>query len=188
MEAPDISKSPLDSPQQESSVLKSILTWALILGLAEIVFSLILSLTNQFENRTLGWVMYIIMGTIAYIAVRKIRNQELNGFVSFGKAFGMGFQIIFYAGIIATVYTFFYFKYINPEMINQMLQTAEQRMIERGMPDDQIEAGLKYSRMFMTPGMMAMWGLIGSAITGAILSLIIAAVCRKENKELFPPL
>ncbi len=186
METPDIPQAPFDSPQKKNSVFQLILTWALILGLAEIAFSLILSLTNQFENKALGWINLVIVGVLTFIAVRKIRDKELSGFVNFGKAFGISFQIIFYAGILATIYTFFYFKFINPEMIDHMLQTAEQRMIEKGMPDDQIEAGLKYSRMFMTPGMMAVWGLVGSAISGAIVSLIIAAVCRKENKELFP--
>lgn len=179
----------LDSTQRKNpNVFQFTLKWALILGLTEIFFSLILYLTNNSDNSSLGWIMYVIMGVVSFMAVKNFRDKELNGFISFGKGFSIGFQTIFYAGILTTIYTYIFFKYIDPAMIDHMLQLAETRMIEKGMPDDQIEAGLKYSKMFMTPGMMAIWGLVGSTIVGAIVSLIIAAICRKENKELFPPL
>jgi len=188
METMNTPQPPVDSSaQKNTSVFQYALKWALILALVEIIYSLILYLTNQFENRSIGWLMYAVMGLIAFVAVKNFRDKESDGYISFGKGFNISFQTIFFAGIVTAVYSFIFFKYIDPTVIEHMLQTAEQNMIDKGIPDEQIEQGLKYSKMFMTPGMMALWSVVGTAVTGAIVSLIVAAICRKENKELFPP-
>ena len=71
-------------------------------------------------------------------------------------------------------------RFIDPAAVEQILQQAEQNMIDQGTPDDQIEMGMKYVRMFTTPTMMAVMGLLMYTFMGFIFSLITSAFLKKE--------
>ena len=61
-----------------------------------------------------------------------------------------------------------------------MLFRSEE-MEKKGIPDDQIDKAMEMSKMFMSPGAMFVLGLLGSILIGFILSLIIAAIVKKDK-------
>jgi hypothetical protein len=64
-------------------------------------------------------------------------------------------------------------------------------MIDKGMSDDQIQMAMKYTKMFTTPLMQAVWIIVVTAFFGAILSLYRCSIfsrkkiqiCRRQGRN-----
>ena len=72
-------------------------------------------------------------------------------------------------------------KFIDSSITDQILKNAEREMEKKGLPDDQIEQAMEYSKMFMSPGIMFVAGVFFTVLIGFILSLIIAAIMKKDK-------
>ncbi len=173
--------------QPHKSALSTASKYAIITALAMFIFSIILYLTNMYLNQSISWLSYAIMLAGLIFAVKDRRDKDLEGYISFGEAFKTGFLFCIVTGAIGTVFSLLMMKFIAPEMITEILKKAESDMINNGMPDEQIKMAMEYTRRFTTPIWIAIWGLVGSAVIGAILSLIVAAVFKKESNQLQQP-
>jgi len=49
------------------------------------------------------------------------------------------------------------------------------------MSSEQIEMAMKYTKMFMTPVMMMIFGFLGNTIVGAIVGLLAAGITAKAK-------
>ena len=54
-------------------------------------------------------------------------------------------------------------------------------MIEQNMTEEQIDIGMKYTKMLLTPIIMSVAVIIWNTIVGFIFSLITSLVIKKEN-------
>ncbi len=168
--------------EQKSTFWRSAMIYGLYIGIVLTLFSVILYVTGQMQNKTLGYLSIPIY--IACIAVAQIhyRNHELNGEINYGQAVGFGTAIMIFSGIITALYTLIIYK-IDPGLIEQVKNVQEEALRQRGMSDDQIEAALSISAKMMTPGIMAITGLLGSIIMGTIVSLITSIFVKKLPSE-----
>ncbi len=123
---------------------------------------------------------YATLITGIVIGTKHLRDNLEGGFISYGRALWSGTLITFFCAIITCFFTFIYMRFIDPAAVEQILQQAEQNMIDQGTPDDQIKMGMKYVRMFTTPTMMAVMGLLMYTFMGFIFSLITSAFLKKE--------
>jgi hypothetical protein len=71
-------------------------------------------------------------------------------------------------------------------MVGESLKQAEQNMIDKGMSDDQIQLAMTWTKQFMSPVWMTVWAMLGTAFFGCILSLIVAAIFRRDDPNLPP--
>ena len=62
------------------------------------------------SSHILGYIFMIAVFSLAFFGIRNYRNKNLNGFISFGKAFKTGALIAF---IGATYYTVFWLSLIH---------------------------------------------------------------------------
>ena len=86
-------------------------------------------------------------------------------------------------GIITAAYTVLYVTVIYPDFMTYIQEKQMTKMLEMGMPEEQIEMALNQSAKFQTPFWMFTWTLLGSMLIGALISLIMAAVLKKPNPE-----
>lgn len=167
------------------SVFKPAMPFGLILAAASILFSLLLYAFDAMTNQGLAYLGYIIMIVVIVLAVKSFREKHGNGFVSFGQGFQTGFYIVIISSVISAIYTYLFFAFFDPEMITKMIEMAEEKMLESNpdMPQEQLDMAMKWTKKFMSPVWMAIWGTIWNIIIGSILSLIIAAIMKKEDKS-----
>ena len=83
--------------------------------------------------------------------------------------------------ILVAFYTYVFFNFIDAEMLEEMILRAEDQMYDQGMPDDQVEIAMGYTRKFMLPGPMAAMVVLSYTIVGFIISLITSAILKKED-------
>ena len=72
-------------------------------------------------------------------------------------------------------------------MMTEIMKYSEQKMVDKGMTDDQIAMGMKFTEKMMAPGAQAIIIILFTAFFGAILALIVAAIFKKENPNLQTP-
>jgi len=167
--------------EKQPSVAANALNYGLITGAVLIVYSLLLYIANLYLNKSLGYIAYLfllggmIWGTLEY------RKKAENGCMTYGQAFSSCFLIGLFAGVLATIFMFFYAKYINPGIVNEIIEQSRQQLQARNLTDDQIDAGLEMTRKFTTPVMMTIWVLVMYAIISAILGLIAAIFLKKAD-------
>jgi hypothetical protein len=169
--------------EKKSTFWKSAMIYGLYIGIVLTLFSVILYVTGQSTNKSLGYIsfpLYIICIVFAQI---HYRNTELNGEIRYGQAVGFATAAMLFSGIISALYMIILYSFIDPGLIDQMKALQEEAMLQRGMTEDQIEAAMAISSKMFTPGWMSIMGLISSVVMGTIVSLVSSIFIKKEPNE-----
>ncbi len=170
------------------SSFKTALNYGLIAAVLLIVFGLVLFLLDISMDSlkiygNLGYIIVIVMLVLG-IRAMKIAN---GGFISYGKAFTVSLLIVLIAYVISSIYSYFYFVYIDPGMAELLAEKsiadAEQNILTRNPDASQAEIDqvISYTEKFTTPVWMAIWGFGMNVILGTILSLIVPIFMMKKN-------
>jgi hypothetical protein len=70
---------------------------------------------------------------------------------------------------------------MDPDMLEELILRVEDQMYDQGMPDEQVEMAMTYTRKFMAPIPMALMVILTYCIVGLIISLITSAILKKED-------
>ena len=166
--------------QVDKSPFGTALKWGAIAALVLIIISLGLYLIGQDRNSAAQILQYlIIIGASAY-AIKVHRDQDLNGYISYGRGLGVGTLTALFAAIGMAIYLFIFLQFIAPDFIEESLDEARRNMIERDMSDEEIEQGMKFTKMFMTPGLMSVMVVFMFTLVGFITSLIASAFIKNK--------
>ncbi|TNF25313.1 MAG: DUF4199 domain-containing protein [Bacteroidetes bacterium] len=160
--------------------MKNLMNWGGMLGLALIAYSLALYLMGMNESQAAQWLSYVIIGALIFVGT-KAKRQSQDGMLSYGQGLGTGVGIAFFGSILVAFYTFVFFKFIDAEMLEQLVLRAEDQLYEQGMPDDQVEMAMQYTRKFMAPVPMALMVVLSYTFVGFIISLITSAILKKDG-------
>ncbi len=166
------------------SKMKSALNFGAKLGLVLMIISLVIYVFELYEaNRWLSWVSMAIMAAALFMGIKNYRDKENGGFISYGSAVGYGVLVSLFAGIITSFVTYIYLGYIDDGFIQYELMRSEDEMYNQGMPEEQIEMAMSWTKKFVAPGALAVFGVIGNTLIGFIISLIAAAFLKKEAEN-----
>ena len=164
------------------------LNYGLILGVVFIVYSLILYLVDvPIESlQYFNWVSYVFLIIAMVLGITNYRDKYAGGLITYGKSFSTGFLIGLYASIIGAIYSFIYFSYINPGIVQEMMDARIIEMMEQNpnMNDEQLEMAQAWMERFMSPVMMAVMGLIVNVIASLIISLVVSIFTQRKDKSL----
>jgi len=165
---------------QNPSISKSAVTYGLYMGLALIVYSLIIYLAGLTGNTTVSYLTYLIyIGMLCY-AMINYRDKVNGGVLAYGQGVGLGTLTMVIGGVLSSIFTFILMKYIDPSLVDQIVNKAMEDAMAKGTPEAQMEMAEKWIRMFTSPTAILLMGVFGSGIVGAIISLILAAIFKKE--------
>lgn len=132
--------------------------------------------------------MLILYGTIfiasfalASMAMRYQRDKLDGGFITYGKALGVGFLVIFLGMLISSVWNYILINFIDPGYVDHMKEQFIAQWGEK-MPEAAMEEAMKG---FETAGdilVLVKNALVGGVIFGLIVGLITAAFMKRESK------
>ncbi len=166
--------------KKKTSLLKSTMNYGAMLGLALIIYSLLLWMIDMTAHTGLGLVSYVIMIVGIVLATKTFRDKEQDGYISYGRALGVGTLTSVFAGFITAFFTYLLYTVIDPGLMEKTYLMMEEAYYEAGMTDSQIEMAMNMAKRFTNPVMMAVFGVLGSAFTGFIFSLIISIFIKRE--------
>lgn len=166
---------------QNASNLKQSMNLGVILGLVLICYSIILYMLDLNLNTNMGYISYIIIAVTLFFTIKSYRDNYQNGFITYSKALGTGTLISLFASFLNAFYVYIFYTVIDKDAINKMKDMQVEQMLKNGMSEDQVELVAESSQMFMTPVIMTISTVLVVTFIGFIISLIIAAVLKKEG-------
>lgn len=171
--------------EKQTSLGLHTLIYGIGTGLVLIVLSLILYVANLYMNEVLRYLEYVIMIAGMVIGSLQYRKVQLKGFMTYGQAFSANFLIGLFATVVSVIFFFFYIKYINTGLIEEIMAQVRTKMEAKAgnMSQEQMEQAMMWTEKFMSPVWMVIWGFLVSAFWAAILSLIIAIFIKKKNPD-----
>lgn len=151
----------------------------LILSLITITYSMVLYLTDQWQNKALGYISYaVILGGIIWSCIHYAK--QMDGNVSFSNVFAHGFKVTATLIVITVVYTVLSVKVIFPEMTDKILEvTAKELEKNPQLSEADAKKALDFTGKFMMPFMIGAT-ILGYGIFGAISSAIGAGIAKKN--------
>jgi hypothetical protein len=159
--------------------------YGLLISVILVIFKLILYLIGIDDQSYWQLIYYILFALGLLFTMYQVRNNRLNGFITYGKAFAIGFYATLAVSIIMALYTYLFMTVINPEMISDTLAQAEEKLLETNpdMSDEEISQALETVKLFVKPGVMAVSSFVFSIFTGLLLTLVSAAFVKKNKVE-----
>lgn len=165
----------------KSSLTKQAMTYGAIIGIALVVYSVLLYITGMTFSKGLGFIQYVILFAGIYLGAKSYRDNVLGGAITYGKALWLGVVISVFVGIITVFFNFVMMRYIDPGLIDKyMVIMEEQFENSRFIPADQLDEALERSRDSMTAVWSLPIGVLTFAIFGFIISLITSAFVKKD--------
>ena len=134
-------------------------------------------LQPHWSVQIIGLIIFIVMVTMAL----KTFKKENGGYMKLGQALKVGLGVALIAAIIGAIYTFLLMTVIEPTYMDQVMEIQQETMLERDMPEEQMEAALAMSEKFSGPGVVITFQLIAGLFFGFIISLISGLILKKDN-------
>jgi len=154
--------------------------WALIYTATAIIITYAFEFLNVDTNSSAKYISYIPF--IAFLCLtQKEFKEELGGYITYGNAFSAGFRYALFSGLLLAVFTYLYFSILSPEMWDKVLDATQAEMEAKDTPTEQIDATMDFMRGKWGSIMIVFGTAVGLAIMGAIISLVTAAIFKKER-------
>lgn len=116
----------------------------------------------------------------AFIAVKHFRDKVNDGYLSFGKAFQTSLIVCITMGVVWGTYQFILYKYLSPDLMIKKIEDYQEEMLILGFSEKFVEL----NSSAMSPFTMGFGYISNSAILGSLLSLIIAALLKRNINPL----
>ena len=171
---------------EKKSTFGPALQFGLLTGLFMIVYGLIMYLTGIDRQSYWNIVSYVIFAAGMYWGITSIRDKQLEGVMSYGKAFGIGFWIALFAALLTGIYAYFYLQYIDPSALQNAVSQAEDKILAQNpnISDADLDRALSMVKTFATPAFSSVSAFVSNTIAGTIFSLIIAIFAKREDKTI----
>lgn len=173
----------MEEQNEKVTVRQVAIKWGLILGIISIVVFLAIYFAGFMGESWAGWISPIIAVVIIYLAHNEFKEQG-NGYMSYGQGLGLGTLTTVVSGVVSSVFSYVYVKFINPEYLQEILDISMAKMEEQGQSQEQIDAAMGMMEKFMSPEITFVFGLIGAVFIGFIISLIVSAITKNNDPSL----
>ena len=172
------------------SALSIAFKWAL-LGFLMFVVQTMLSLymnEGEYNPRAGGWVQMLIGLVILFfpmaMAIKEYRDKELEGFISFGRAFKTGFVFALISAALSLVFMGVFYNFIidYDTFTASQIDLTVKILKERGMSDAEISKSLAQSPAFVSQQWFSLTMVfVGGLIFNLIADLILSAILKRKN-------
>jgi hypothetical protein len=172
------------------SALNIAFKWALVSFLIFVVQTMVSIYLNngEYNPRSSGWVQMLLSVVVLFLpitmAVKEYRDKELNGFISFGRAYKTG---IIYSLITSTLTLLFMVVFYNfiidfDTFIANQIDISVKLLKERGMSDAEISKTLAQTPAFTSTQWFSLsMVFVGTLIFNAFADLIVSAILKRNN-------
>ncbi|WP_431165286.1 DUF4199 domain-containing protein [Tenacibaculum halocynthiae] len=156
----------------------------LILGASSVLLSLTMYALGKHLNPhwSLSIVSMLITITLIVLGIKKYRAIN-NDLITWGQSVKIGVGITVLAALVSVIYNYIFVSFIEPDFMAQMMEVQNQKMLDGGMSEEQIEAANEMSQKLSSPLIGAAMGIIGSAVLGFIISAIAGAIMKKTEEN-----
>lgn len=159
--------------------------YGLMAGGISILISLIVYLIDPNSYLKFGGVVSALPMLYFIVAAALAVKQQNKGFISFGDAFKNSWVTYLIYSLLATIFLYILFNFIDPQLIETMKETSIELLekLRSTLGDESTDEAIKKIEESTQQGVgsLAFSFLISLIFPGAFLSLIIALIVKKED-------
>jgi hypothetical protein len=154
--------------------------WALIYLATAIVLTYAFEFLNVDQTSSVKYLSYIPFFGFLFLTQKEFRDQ-IGGFMTFGQGFSAGFRYSVFAGLLIGIFTYIYFAILSPQVYEKLLETIQTGMEQKNMSEDQVEKAMGFYKGSWGLVIMGFGAAIGMTVFGTVVSLIGAAIFKKDR-------
>lgn len=175
---------------------KTVITFGLIGGLLIAIMWFATSFIWIDENgkwdlsagTVLGYINMLVGLSMIFFGIRQYRDRHLDGMITFGRAFKIGFFITLIASAIYVIgwMIFFNTSEVAQSFTDQYIEHVSEKWAAANMPEEELNDKVEKLRGQMenyknSPLMMIAWTFMEIFPLGLIISLISAFILKRRN-------
>lgn len=158
--------------------------WALLAIVVQLAFYLIYGMqTSALSMSSILSVLitFLLSVVMLYLAMKNYRDENQNGYITFGQGLKVGMKATLVFTLLMIIYNYVFLTFIEPDFASNIFEAEIEKMEDAEMPIEQIEMTEKMFKIFSNPLVTALTTVIYSFVVGLFLSLIAAAIAKKEQ-------
>jgi hypothetical protein len=129
-----------------------------------------------------GLFSLIILALGIYLGLKAARTRNGGG-LTYGQAVKTGIGIALVTAILVASFTWFYCAVLNPGYADFMAQDVQRSLATSGKTPSEIGHAVESTRKEFSTSPQVIQSLVGQAIVGSLLTLIIGLFLRTKNKK-----
>jgi amino acid transporter len=170
----------------KTKMKKNVLIFGLVLGTIlciNMIYMVNLCYTNpDFKgNDVVGYTALVVVFSLTFFGIRNYRNKELNGEISFGKAFKTGVLIAFAGSTMYVVVWLFYYYLFVPDFIDVFIPHVLKETSPADLPAKTKEMA-NFKEMYKNPVFVVLITYSEVFPIGLIVALVSALVLKRKKK------
>lgn len=132
----------------------------------------------------LGWTLIILSSAFIFLGIKKYRDNNNDGIISFGKAFQVGILITLVSALIYTiVWEIVYFNFMN-DLMDGYFAAEIEKLISSGASQEEIDGSIEMGRAYKTnPLYNAAFTILEPTTVTIPVTLIAALVMKRKTKK-----
>lgn len=147
-----------------------------------IIYDAILQISGLASIPELGFVSLVVLLGGMVVAMNTFKKGN-SGFMSYKQGLGIGTILIAVAATLSKIFNFCYINFIDDSNFLAMIEKQRTKMEEKGMDAAIMEKTLESMKKNGYAAISIFWTALGAVIIGFIISLIVAAIMKKNNPE-----
>ena len=166
----------------KNSLLRHTFLFGALVGSVLISAALVVyvkGMSINFEPNLRSINLFLIVTGI-FFGVKKYRDDELDGVISYGKAFATGVLIIGFASMFYSIFIFILTSYFDSYIIEEAIIYLEKGLNEMGYQQKDIDLLMGIYKN-ITPGLFAFGQWFSKALSGLLFSFILAFFFRQNG-------
>jgi membrane-associated HD superfamily phosphohydrolase len=173
----EIADSELSKPSRSRFAMR----YGLYYGVLAIVLTLAFYLSGNATAGAAKWLSTLL--AIILIIVTQLQFRKAGGgYLSYGRSLGVAVLAMFFGSLIVALFTYLLYKF-DPALLDETMLAAEERLVEQGRNEDEIEMSLKILSWIKTPFMLAVSSILNLVFSGLVIGAITAIFTSKKVPE-----
>lgn len=123
----------------------------------------------------------IITFAVLYFAIKQHKEEDLGGFITFGRCVKLGALIGLISGVAIGIFAAVYHGFVRPDIMVDSLELQKEKMLEAGQSEEQAEMAIEMSKAMTGPVGLAILSLLSSVFWHALFSLLVGGIMKKTR-------
>lgn len=166
-------------------MLKHILTYGIIFGIASIILSLSAYILGYYTKQGTihTTILFLVTAGSIIIGLLKFKKNN-NGYISVGGALKIAIGISLLGGLIAILWKVLLLHVIDPTIIDQLKEDGFKRLIKTSteLTKEKIKRRVALTDKYTTPIIMVYMALIEDLINGVVIGIVGGLIIRKKKR------
>lgn len=159
--------------------MKKNLVPGLVLALLLAGWMYVIGFMGWYRHPTMQYLFWLVVA-IQVVVLTLVIRREANQGAGFATKFVRGAGTSAIAAPLVFLNSLLFTQVVFPNYFEEIRAAQESLLRSQGLPESQIKETLQIAASMQNPYLQALFGAIGTIVTGIVVSLVASAVVKKK--------